>query len=106
MLGLLSRVSGDASTAFLRKEASETIATLTDRASPLVLMAGLNDAAHSVHARSVAGRQCMVRCYTTIATRLFTNGEASTIHYKIRSVLECMIARMASFLGDGDFETR
>ncbi|KAL5111958.1 TOG array regulator of axonemal microtubule protein 1 [Taenia crassiceps] len=110
--GLVGRVGGDASTTFLRNEACEAIDLLVERAPALALLACLNDACHNTPSRSLLGRRCLVRCYAAVIPRLLTTstclskGDQHLLTRKHKDVFDRMLPHLASFLRNGDFETR
>ncbi|KAM7540518.1 hypothetical protein Aperf_G00000034741 [Anoplocephala perfoliata] len=111
--GLVVRVGGDASTAFLRTAASEAIEELVERAPAPAVIICLNDACHSAPARSLAGRRCLVRCYAASLPRLLMpntcpakSGRPSALSRKYQDTLNRALPNIATFLRDGDFETR
>nr|CDS32268.1 Armadillo type fold [Hymenolepis microstoma] len=111
--GLIGRVGGDTSTAFLRTAANEAIDELVDRAPPHSLILCLNDACHSPTAKSATGRRCLVRCYAAALPRLLmlntcpAKGERpSALSRKHQDTFNRMLPHLATFLKDGDFETR
>ncbi|VDO04193.1 unnamed protein product [Rodentolepis nana] len=111
--GLIGRVGGDTSTAFLRTAANEAIDELVDRAPPHPLILCLNDACHSPTAKSATGRRCLVRCYAAALPRLLmlntcpAKGERpSALSRKHQDTFNKMLPHLATFLKDGDFETR
>lgn len=111
--GLIGRVGGDASTAFLRTAANEAIDELVDRAPAHPLILCLNDACHSTTAKSAIGRRCLVKCYATALPRLLMpntcpakGGRPSALSRKHQDTFDRMLPHLATFLRDGDFETR
>lgn len=111
--GLIGRVGGDASTAFLRTAANEAIDELVDRAPAHPLILCLNDACHSPTAKSAIGRRCLVRCYAAALPRLLMpntcpakGGRPSALSRKHQDTFDRMLPHLATFLRDGDFETR
>ncbi|EUB63839.1 hypothetical protein EGR_01462 [Echinococcus granulosus] len=111
--GLVGRVGGDASTAFLRNEACEAINLLAERAPALALLVCLNDACHNTPSRSLLGRRCLVRCYAAVLPRLLTpsaclskGNQHSLPTRKHQDTFNRMLPHLASFLRNGDFETR
>ncbi|CDS40822.1 Armadillo type fold [Echinococcus multilocularis] len=111
--GLVGRVGGDASTAFLRSEACEAINLLAERAPALALLVCLNDACHNTPSRSLLGRRCLVRCYAAVLPRLLTpsaclskGNQHSLPTRKFQDTFNRMLPHLASFLRNGDFETR
>ncbi|VDL19044.1 unnamed protein product [Hymenolepis diminuta] len=110
---LIGRVGGDASTAFLRTAANEAIDELVDRAPAHPLILCLNDACHSSTAKSATGRRCLVRCYAAALPRLLMpntcpakGGRPSALSRKHQDTFDRMLPHLATFLRDGDFETR
>ncbi|VDM33512.1 unnamed protein product [Hydatigera taeniaeformis] len=111
--GLVSRVSGDASTTFLRNEACEAIDVLVERAPALLLLSCLNDACHSTPSRSLLGRRCLARCYAAVLHRILSPSNCpskvvqhSLLTRKHQDIFNRMLPHLASFLRNGDSETR
>uniref|UniRef100_A0A5K3FJM5 TOG domain-containing protein n=2 Tax=Mesocestoides corti TaxID=53468 RepID=A0A5K3FJM5_MESCO len=111
--GLISRVGGDASSSFLRTEACEAISLLVSQASPFIIVTCLNDACHSIQARSVAGRRCLAHCYASVLPRLLppkaSLSKASDKPIgtgKRKDIFDKILFHVVSFLRDGDLETR
>lgn len=111
--GLVGRVGGDASTTFLRNEACEAIGLLVERAPALALLVCLNDACHNTPSRSLLGRRCLARCYAAVLPRLLTTSTCLSkgdqhplLTRKHKDIFDRMLPHLASFLRNGDFETR
>ena len=109
LFGLMSRVGGDTSTAFLRNDACEAISELVECVPTLKTLCCLNDACYGIPARSLNGRRCLVRCYAMVLPRLFTSKScraSSSFTRKHQEVFDRMLHCLAMFLRDGDVETR